>query len=396
MALGYPESALPAFNRLGLAGAALAAVAGGPLVDLAGPRRSMLLGTAIAALGAVLILVAPSGLAIGIGMLLASLGSVFVYVAAPPFMARHSSPPERQYLFGIVAAAYVVSTATGAALGGAIPNLLRGWWGALDLATTYRAALLIGGLLSAAGIPLLWRTRESPSWTDASDEPLTGTADLTALRPSALIRALLSDRRFVVLVTEFVLADGLIRVGGNLVIPYMNVFFVRHLGAPEALYGALRFGERALVVLATLLVALLVTRYGPVTTIVVTQVLSVPMLLALGFAPTLAVAAAAFLIRGPLMEMTQPTRDAFLMEVMPPDRRATAFAALTLAGYVIGFAASYPAERLLRGGRFDLAFAITGALYVASAVLYWLFFHHRQEAAPHRCASLAQVAEKVG
>jgi MFS family permease len=84
------------------------------------------------------------------------------------------------------------------------------------------------------------------------------------------------------------------------------------------------------------------------------------------------------------MEMTQPTRDSFLMEVVPADRRATAFAALTLAGYAIGFAASFLAERLLRAGRFDVAFALTGALYVASAILYWLFFKRTPQAAPHR------------
>ena len=47
------------------------------------------------------------------------------------------------------------------------------------------------------------------------------------------------------------------------------------------------------------------------------------MLLVLGFAPTLGIAAASFLVRGPLMEMTQPTRDSFLMELVPENRRAT-------------------------------------------------------------------------
>jgi MFS family permease len=398
VALGYPESALPGFTRFGLAGAAAGALAGGPVVDTLGPRRSMLAGTAFAAAGALLVLLAIGPLALGAGMLLTSAGTVLVYVAAPPFLTRHSTPSERQYLFGVVAAAYVVSTATGAALGGALPPLLRVSAPGLPDASVYRLALLAGGLLSALGIPLLAMTGEAPAAAmvdKAGASRASGVFSPAAL--VELVRSRLLDRRFVILVGQFVLADGLIRVGGNLVIPYMNVYFVRHLGAPEAVYGTLRFAERALVVIATLVVALPVTRFGPVATIVVTQLLSVPMLLVLGFAPTLGIAAASFLVRGPLMEMTQPTRDSFLMEVVPADRRATAFAALTLAGYAIAFAASFLAERLLRAGRFDVAFALTGALYVTSAILYWLFFRRVPQAAPHRQPDLAAVAaEAVG
>ena len=394
VSLGYPESALPGFTRFGLVGAAGGAIAGGPVVDVLGPRRSMLLGTAFAAAGAVLILLAAAPLAMGAGILLASLGSVFVYVAAPPFLIRQSTPRERPYLFGVVAAAYVVSTAVGAALGGAVPPLIRAVAPDLAAASVYRVALLLGGLLSALGIPLLALTTEAPLGGVISAKADDKRSPFAPAVLVELMRRRLLDRRFVTLTAQFVIADGLIRVGGNLVIPYLNVYFVRHLGASEALFGALRFAERALVVVATLFVAIPVTRIGPVATIVATQLLSVPMLLVLGFAPTMGIAAAAFLLRGPLMEMTQPTRDSFLMEVVPEDRRATAFAALTLAGYAIGFAASYLAERLLRNEQFHLAFAATGLLYVASAVLYWIFFRNRPEASPGRQADLtAMVAE---
>src|SRR5207247_5190970 len=121
--------------------------------------------------------------------------------------------------------------------------------------------------------PLLAMTSEPPA-TAVADNEATRASQMFS--PAALIdlaRARLFERRFVVLVTQFVVADGLIRVGGNLIIPYMNVYFVRHLGSPDAVFGALRFAERALVVVATLLVALPVTRFGPVATIVVTQLL---------------------------------------------------------------------------------------------------------------------------
>ncbi len=403
LALGYPEAALPGFTRFGLVGAAGAAVAGGPLVDWLGPRRSMLTGTALAVAGAILLLITDARSLLGLALVAASAGGVLVYIAAPTFLVRHSTPVERPYLFGVATAAYVASTATGAGLGGFLPDFWRGLMPAWPEPTVYRAALLCGGILSATGIPLLWLATGARTTVATSSAQPDAAGSAGAPRAAGLVTAALRDlparlmnRQFITLVTKFILADGLIRIGGNLFIPYLNVLFVRHLGASEALFGSIRFAERTLVVLATLAVAMVVTRFGPVTTIAVTQLLSIPFLIALGFSPAVGVAAAMYLVRGPLMEMTQPTRDAFLMEVAPERMRATAFAMLTLAGYVIGFGASYLAERLLGANQFGVAFLVAGALYATSAALYWLFFHKRPEAAPGRSVDLAALAGSAG
>ena len=84
----------------------------------------------------------------------------------------------------------------------------------------------------------------------------------------------------------------------NLFVPFFNVYFVEQLGASTAWFGTLRFLDRTIVVVATLLVAPLAVRYGAVSTITFTQLLSVPCLLAFGFAPGLPLASATFLARG--------------------------------------------------------------------------------------------------
>ena len=366
VALGFTESALPAFSRFGLLGAAGGAVIAGPVVALIGPRRAILLGTVLVAAGTLALLVVGGMLPIGAALLGISLGSLVVYIGAPAFLAASSSPQERPYLFGVAAAAYVVSTALGAAVGGALPAAVRAVVPEMAPADVYRAALVVAGVLSAIAIPLLALTRET-----LAGDVVTPGSHFGAVRD---IIGHASQPGFLKLVTQLVLADGLIRVGGNLFLPYLNVYFVNHLGASEALYGAMRSVERGLVVLTTLAVAVLVTRFGQIAVIVVTQLLSVPFLLTVGLAPTLAVAVAAYAIRGPVMEMTQPTRDNFVVDVSPERLRAAALAVLTLAGYAIGFATSYVSERLFAAGQFRLSFVIAAVLYVISALLYWLFF----------------------
>ena len=118
---------------------------------------------------------------------------------------------------------------------------------------------------------------------------------------------------------------------------------------------------------ATLLVAPIAVRYGAVATITATQLLSVPCMLAFGFAPGLLLASATFLARGALMEMTVPVRDSFLMEVVPERVRATANAILTLSGQALAVLTIPVGARLLDAGRYPLACALAAAMYVVSA-----------------------------
>jgi MFS family permease len=383
----------------GPAGALMAGLAAGPLVDRFGPKRAMLAGTAVAGAGALLLLAVPAVTGLRLGLALISGGSIAVYIAAPPLLVRHSTPLERKHLFAVTAAAYVVSTATGSVIGGLLPDVMTALFGPAPLADVYRRSLFTGALLSALGIPLLILVREAPRERPAAagaaspaGEPPPPPAG--AGRGLAGLPAFLREhRRGVLVIGQFLLADAFIRVGGNLFVPFFNVYFVEQLGASTAWFGALRFLDRAIVVVATLLAAPLAVRYGAVSTITFTQVLSVPCLLAFGFAPGLGLASATFLARGALMEMTVPVRDSFLMEVVPERVRATANAALTLVGQAIAVVTIPLGARLLDAGRYPLACAVAAALYVVSALLYWLFFRAKPEAAPQRLKEWAPVPQ---
>ncbi|MDQ3701889.1 MAG: MFS transporter [Chloroflexota bacterium] len=406
-ALGSGDGSLGRVLWAGPAGAIVSGLIAGPLIDRWGPKRSMLVGTVVAGAGAVLLLASPTLWALRLGLALASAGSVVVYIAAPPLLVRHSSPAERKHLFAVTAAAYVISTAAGSAIGGFLPALMTRLFGAPTAADAYRLALFAGALLSSLGIPLLVLVREparSPAGAapaPAGAAPASAGAGVTGRRVSgsdgrgapmpgvvgrllAFPLLLRKHRREALIIGQFVLADSFIRIGGNLFVPFFNVYFVEHLGSSTEWYGTLRSLDRVVVVVATLLAAPIAVRYGPVATITLTQLLSVPFLLAFGFAPALGLAASVFLARGALMEMTVPIRDSFLMEVTPERVRATGNAALTLVGQALAVVTIPVGARLLEAGRYPLACAIAAALYVVSALLYWSFFRAKPEAAPQR------------
>lgn len=409
------DAALGEVLRAGPAGAIVSGLLAGPLIDRWGPKRSMLVGTVVAGAGAVLLLASADLWALRLGLALASAGSVVVYIAAPPLLVRHSSPAERKHLFAATAAAYVISTAAGSAIGGFLPVLMTGFFGAPTPADAYRLSLFAGALLSSLGIPLLVLVREpaSPPARAAADSgavPATAAARMPgrrALGPGGQEMAapgfagrlrflpllFKEHRREAWIIGQFVLADSLIRIGGNLFVPFFNVYFVEYLGASTGWYGTLRSLDRVVVVVATLLAAPIAVRFGPVATIALTQLLSIPFLLAFGFAPALGLAASVFLARGALMEMTVPIRDSFLMEVVPERVRATGNAALTLVGQALAVVTIPVGARLLEAGRYPLACAIAAVLYVISALLYWAFFRAKPEAAPQRRQEFAVIPQ---
>ena len=409
VSLGYDVAFLGRLLSFGPAGAILGALLSVPVVYFWSTRRAMLLGIALAGAGAVALLTSADPSALRTGIALTTMGSILFYTAVPPFLTRHSTPRERTHLYGVVVAAYVVSAALGALAAGFLYRLMSLF--AADPSEAYRLALFVGALLTATGIPLIAMVREDRAPRAGQDDPIvtgggpsaTAASEAGGSSPSPAgfiprtvgrMRALRQDLlnpTFVRLLSQFVFADILIRAGGNLVLPLMNVHFVDTLGASEEVYGTLRFWERALVVGATLLVAPLALKLGPVATIALTQVLSIPLLLAVGFAPTLALASLAYLLRGPLMEMTVPTRDAFLMESVPERARTSANAIMQLAGYAVAFVALRLSGRLIEAWGFGLVCGLTGVLYLASAALYWGFFRNRPEAAPGRPLDLAAI-----
>lgn len=402
LSLGYSEGFLGRLLSFGPLAAIPAALVAGPLIDGWGARRAMLGGSAFTGAGALILLASSTPAALRAGVALASMGGVLIYIAVPPFLARHSSPRERAHLFSVTAAAYVVSTASGSMLGGFLPRVVSAVWPSVPQAQGYRLALFGGALCSALAIPLLALVRESRGELLAPlSNPAAATGQPVAQESSRqgrqwylaswLHRRSLGGQLLRV-AAQFMVTDGLIRLGANLIVPFFNVFFVRHLGASEAWYGTLRFAERAIEVVAMLLVAPLAARFGPVTTITLTQLFSVPMLLALGFAPTLAIASGAFLLRGTLMEMTVPIRDSFMMDVVPDAARATANAMITLTGYAIAFASTRAGGRLLEAGHYGTACGITAVLYVVSAALYWRFFSATPQAVAHRTQPQVAVA----
>jgi predicted MFS family arabinose efflux permease len=122
---------------------------------------------------------------------------------------------------------------------------------------------------------------------------------------------------------------------------------------------------------------------GKIQLVVVTQALSIPFLIILGFSPVFWLSAGAYYIRLALMNMSSPVYQTFVMEHVEPSARATVASLVSMA-WNFGWAFSPTISGFLqvRYG-FDPPFLGTIILYTVSIVLYWAFFwHERREPLP--------------
>jgi MFS family permease len=331
----------------------------GYLVDLWGRKQALILQTTLLTCSVVLMSLWPDitifyvmNAIIGLAM---SVGSV----AMGPFLMENSDEEERTYLFSFSSGLQMASMFAGNWVGGYLPT----WVGAYRLvdpesSTAYAGALLIVGLIGALGlVPLLFiRAIKSKDLRDNVFAPIKFAKE----NPKLL------GKLFVPLI--------LISIGAGLFVPFLNVFFRVVHNQPDPVIGSLMAWGSLAMGIGLLIAPPIAERMGKLRMVVVTQALSIPFMILLGFVPVFAISAMAYYARMALMNMSNPIYQNFVLEQVDPSSRAT-IASLNSMTWSVGWAISPTISGSLQVAYgFGPPFAIAISLYAVAILLYWLFF----------------------
>jgi MFS family permease len=269
----------------------------------------------------------------------------------------------------------------------------------------YNAVATLAGSLGAlaAGLPSLLRH----VWSGAPSDPrwfwlfvpLAGTGVVLALRLTSGVEAdtystpgpdppgrgpvgLGSSRPTVVRLAGLFALDSF--GGGFVVQSFIAFWLARRFDASTATVGVVFFVIGVLQAASFLVASRLGERFGLLPTMVFTHLPSNLLLLALAFAPNLAVAIGLLLARVTLSQMDVPARQAYVMALVQPDQRTAAAAYTNTARYV-----TRPAGPLLAGAASTVAlglpFFIAGTVKSAYDLILWAWFRHLP--VPHQEAS---------
>ncbi|MFO8034576.1 MAG: MFS transporter [Candidatus Bipolaricaulota bacterium] len=375
LALGYEPAFLGVLVGLPALVATVFAVPAGLLGDRFGHRKVLLSALGLVAASLIVIVAFPTRaalLAFGVGF---GLSRTLIDVVNAPFMVAHSGDVERTHLFSVQFSARTLSGFFGSLVAGGLPALfavlLRVEGG--DPAV-YRGTLLVGALIFlASALPLLRLDIQRPNSTSRTRSP----------RPRLPLGEVL---RACCPMLRFVAPHVVVGLGAGALIPFLNVFFKMEFDVSDSLLGALFAGQSLFIGVATLLGPALAERLGKIRAVVLTQVVSIPFLITLGFSPLLGPAVAGFLIRAGLMNLGNPLYFAFVMEEVEAKRRATASALLIMSWQGSWAVSSWASGQLQQGPGFAPIFALTCVAYLAASLVMYLYFVRRGQET-HRSAT---------
>lgn len=359
LSLGYNEALLGTLITTSSLTALLAALPMGYLVDILGQKKALIYGATCVILAIVMMVLFPNaGVFIAMNVVL-GLGQSLNMVAMGPFLMENSGEKERTYLFSFASGLAMASGFVGNWVGGYLPTWMAGWQGVTPTSST-AYGLALGVIAAAAGagiVPLLFlRPTTLPGERRSMFAPISYFAKNTGLLGKLVLPMLVTS------------------LGAGLIMPFMNVFFRQVHHQPDTVIGSMFAWGSLAMGIGLLIAPPLADRYGKIQVVVVTQALSIPFLVLLGFSPVYFLSAAAYYIRLTLMNMSGPVYQTFVMERVEPSARATVASLVSMANNV-GWAFSPQVSGWLQVNYgFDPAFGLTIVLYLTSIYLYWRYF----------------------
>jgi len=321
----------------GVLGTATGTIVAGLRADRWGRRRTLLLISLLSAVGYVGVAFVP-GLASLIGVALIGLVNGMGRDRGPASTLDQAIIPSivpdarRTWTMAWYNASIDAGHALGA-LGGIVPTVLERTTGASSSTAHAWAFVLCGVVVALSGLVYLGlgrRVEVDLSDAGSKDPAYVRRAEDPAYVPRATDPATHVERVPIDPATRAIVhrLSALFAVdsigGGFLNSALVAYWFFERYGTSEVQLAGLFFAARVLNVVSHLVAAWLARRIGLLNTMVMTHLPSSVLLMLAPTAPTAALAAALFLAREALVEMDVPTRQSYVMAVVPPSARTYA------------------------------------------------------------------------
>ena len=360
-ASGYSRSFLGELQSMPHLISLFGALPAGVLVDRIGRKRALVLASVGWTLAYVGIVVAPGQWLLRLSMITFGLSQSLRMVTVAPFMMENSTEEERDTLFSASFGLQTLVGFAGTFVGGYLPTVFGNVMSVdIESAPAYAGTLAVTAVLSALGVLPVFMIEEKGDGKSAEVRSMLPWRNLGNLS--------MAGRIF--------LPNIIISMGAAILIPYMNLFFKETFPISDALLGTIFSVSSVITGVATLASPLLANRWGRIRALVLTQLVSIPFLLLIGFSGVFWVAAAAFWVRAALMNMGNPLYSAFAMQQFTERERATVSGLMGMSwniGWTLGpYLSGYMQEHPDIG--FQPIFVVTCTLYVIASLLEKLFF----------------------
>ncbi len=362
LSLGFDEKLVGNLVTATSLTALLFALPMGYLADILGRKRSLLISAVLVSFSIGMMVIWPVTFIFYAMNILSGIAQSLAAVTMSPFLMENSGEHERTYLFSFSSGIQMVAASVGNWIGGYLPSWVANLRNVDPVSSqAYGASIMVVAIGLAIGIiPLI--LIKMPR-LDHSERTVFAPFSYAAKNPRKL--------------TQLVLPMLITSIGAGLIMPFMNVFFRVQYHQPDQVIGVLFAWGSLAMGLGLLAAPPLAERFGKIQVVVITQGLSIPFLILLGFSPVFWISGLAYYIRVALMNMSSPVYQTFVMEQVEPSSRAMVASLVSMA-WNFGWVISPTVSGILQVKYgFGPPFLGTIFLYTISVFLYWYFWWHK-------------------
>lgn len=284
-------------------------------------------------------------------------------IIAAPFIMRNSGERERMLVFTANYSLWMVAAIIGSYLGGWLHDSFLDYFRENAVFSdpevqAYRYAMLVTSIVGlTAIIPFMFIKAKRPS-----PEEVGRAFSWTILK---------SNWR---LLFKLNLPFMLLGTGAGLIIPFLNLYFRERFNLDANQIGVYFSILSVVMLAAVMLVPILKKRLGFITTVVLTELLSIPFMLILCLTDNLSLAFWAFLFRGALMNMGSPVTTGFMMEAVPPEMHGIVNSFSSMSWTLASAISTQIGGTIIEKSGFETSFYWAIGLYLASAFSYFYYF----------------------
>lgn len=284
--LGYAESFVGTILSLRRLSVGICTFLIALIAEKIGNKKTLMIGLLTVGISSVLIVIVEKIYVMKIISIIFGFGQAAMMTIESPFIYNQTNVDERVHAFSLTFAIRNAAFVTGSLVTGILADVFAKKIGPGVVSIRY-ALILVSAMSLIAIFPL------------------------AMLKPKKVQKHKKLDLKeirgfFTKTNVLFLTYAGFIGLGAGLVVPFFGVYLKYVLDTTESIVGLILSFAQLGTVFGGLSVPFLSTRIGNHKTIVITQLLSIPLLIAIGFPQGIFVVAIAFFLRSSLMNMSQP------------------------------------------------------------------------------------------
>jgi MFS family permease len=359
LSLGYDAKLIGNLASISGTTALVFALPMGYLAESIGRKNALLLSAVLVSFSIGMMVIWPATPIFYAMNILSGIAQSLAAVTMAPFLMENSGEHERTYLFSFSSGIQTLAMAAGNWIGGYISIWSANLWKVSPGSSqAYGASIMLVAIGQALAImPLI-----------LIKMPRLARSERTVFAPFSY--ATKNPKKL----TKLILPMLITSIGAGLIMPFMNVFFRFQYHQPDQVIGSVMAWGLLAMGLGLIAAPVLADRFGKIQVVVISQALSIPFLVLLGFSPLFWMSGLAYLVRVALMNMSTPVYTTFVMEHVEAESRAMVASLVSMAwsfGRVISPTISGNLQ--VKYG-FGPPFLGTIILYLVSVFMYWFFW----------------------